>query len=149
MPLHVRKNLRVRNDARYAVSLFIHHHCRHTHHVASVPELRRSTLDRMTGHARQPIAIKRAISFRARSERAGDHADGVVTAIAVASEFDALRPNENIDAGAIEWCPERVGVQRLAPLVIRLLMAMPAVVGAWKRRRLKKRVSDYSAISRQ
>ena len=60
-------------------------------------------------------------------ERSGQNADRVVAAIAVAREFDALGAHENVDAGAIERRAEGIGMQRLAPLVVGLLVAVPAV----------------------
>ena len=45
----------------------------------------------------------------------------------MAGELDALGADEDVDAGAVERSAEGVGVQRLAPLVVGLLVAVPAV----------------------
>jgi len=52
--------------------------------------------------------------------------------VAVACKLNALGANENVDAGAVERGAEGVGVQRLSPLVIGLLVAVAAVLGVGK-----------------
>ena len=56
----------------------------------------------------------------------------------MAREFNPLGANENVDAGAVEGSPEGVGVERLTPLVIGLLVAMTAVGGVGKCRWLEE-----------
>ena len=50
-------------------------------------------------------------------QRARQHGNRIVAAIAMAGEFDAFGADEDVDAGAVERRAEGVGVQRLAPLV--------------------------------
>ena len=53
-------------------------------------------------------------------------------------KLNALGAHQNVHAGAIKRCTKGVGMQRLTPLVIRLLMAVPAVLRVQKGGRLKK-----------
>jgi hypothetical protein len=69
-----------------------------------------------------------------------------VATVAVASKLDPLCPYQDIDAGAIERRAEGIGMQRLAPLMICLLVAMAAVSGIWKSARFKKFVPFTAAL---
>ena len=86
-------------------------------------------------------AIETAIHFRILRQPTRQHADRVVAAIAVPSEFDPLRPQQNIDARAIKRRAERIRVQRLPPVVVSLRMAHSAI------RRLRERAGLNEVIA--
>ena len=71
----------------------------------------------MAGGARKTVLVETAVDVRILSQRAAQDPNGVVTAIAMAREFDTFSARENVDTGAIKRGSERVGVQRLTPLV--------------------------------
>ena len=62
----------------------------------------------------------------------GQNPDRIVATVAVARKFNSLGADQDVHAGAIERRAESIGVQRLAPLVVRLLVAMAAVGGIGK-----------------
>ena len=85
----------------------------------------------MTGHAGEAIGIEtRAVYLGVGSQRAGKHADGIVTTVAVAGEGDAafLVADEDVDAGAVERRAEGIGVQGLPPLMVGLLVTDAAIL---------------------
>ena len=65
-------------------------------------------------------------------QRAREHAHGIVAAIAVAGKLHALGAQENIDALAVKRRAEGVGMEGLAPLVVRLFVAVAAVASIRK-----------------
>ena len=65
-------------------------------------------------------------------ERAGQYANRIMATIAMAGKFDPLGAEQDVYAGAVERRAEGVGVQRLTPLVIGLLVAVPAILGIGK-----------------
>ena len=75
--------------------------------------------------------------------------DRVVAAVAVARELNPLGADQDIDAGAVERRPEGVGVQRLTPLVVGLLVAVAAVGGVGKGAWLEKVPTFGGGVSGQ
>ena len=61
--------------------------------------------------------------------------------------LNSLGAGQNVDAGAIEGRSKRVCMQRLAPLVVGLLVAMAAVGRIRKGVRLKKVVAFHGSIT--
>ena len=127
--------------------MLVDHHGRNSHDEAAVAELCIHALDRVTGHAGQPVAIERAITLSVRVEGAGEDADWVVAAIAMARELNALGVHEDVDAGAIEGRAKGIGVQSLAPFVVGLLVAMATVGGVGKGLRINEGVAYDGGIS--
>src|SRR5580700_1492135 len=66
----------------------------------------------------------------------------------MASEFDALRPRQDVHAGAVKRCAKRVRVQRLPPLAVSFLMAFRAVLRGGKGSRLDEVVAYDLGIPR-
>jgi hypothetical protein len=128
----VSEDLRIRNQAGNPVSLFIDHDGRNGHNETTVAQPGLHALDGMAGGAGQAVAIEGAVHGRAGGNRTGQNTNRIMATIAVACEFDALGADKNVDAGAVERGAEGVGVERLAPLVIGLLVAVPAVLGIGK-----------------
>ena len=73
----------------------------------------------------------------------------IVAAIAVTRKFDPLGAKQNIHAGAIKRRAEGIGVQRLAPLVVSLLVAMTAVRSVRKSVCREKFAAFDSRVSRR
>src|SRR5580698_1601578 len=67
--------------------------------------------------------------------------------VAMAREFDSLGLGEDIEAGAVEGIAECVGMQRLPPQMIGLLVTMTAITGWQKRVRLDKGVAFHRRIA--
>ncbi len=112
--------------------LFIDHDGRNGHNETAVAEPGLHALDRVAGGTGQAVAIEGAVDGRVGVERAGQNANRIVATIAMAGEFDPLGAGKDVDAGAVERRAEGVGVQRLTPLVVGLLVAVPAVFGIGK-----------------
>ena len=72
-----------------------------------------------------------------------------MAAITVPRVFDAFRPDENVDAGAIKRRSKRIRVQRLAPLVVGLLVTMRAVGCVRKSSGLNEIVSFNGYVARR
>ena len=101
----------------------------------------------MAGGSGQAILIEFAVYEGVLREAAAENRDGIVAAIAVAGEFDSFGSDEDVNASPVEGSAKRVGVQRLAPLVVRLLVTVAAVVGRGKRVWLQEGVADYGRIT--
>jgi hypothetical protein len=71
-----------------------------------------------------------------------------MAAIAMARELDSLGVEEDVDAGAVKRSPKRIAMQGLLPLMIGLLVAVPAVRSIRKGIRLQERVAFDGSISR-
>jgi hypothetical protein len=80
----------------------------------------------------RPSSSKWRSTFRILSQSARQDSNGIVAAIAVAGELDALCPGQDVYAGAVERRAKRVRVQRLAPLAICLRMAFGAILALGK-----------------
>jgi hypothetical protein len=63
----------------------------------------------------------------ALGEVAGEQGYGVVAALAVAGELDSLRINKQVDVLEVPRGAKAVGMNRLAPLVVGLVVAVSAV----------------------
>src|ERR1700722_2980554 len=62
-------------------------------------------------------------------------------------ELYAFRTRQNIDAGPVEGRAKRVGMQRLAPLVVRLFVAMSAVLSLGKSAGLNEIVGIGASVT--
>ena len=100
--------------------------------IAAVAGAVVDALDGVADHAGDAVAIEAAIAGSVGVERAREHGDGIVAAIAVAGEGDAFFAQEEVDAGAVEGRAKGVGVEGLTPLVVGLLVAVAAVLGGGK-----------------
>jgi hypothetical protein len=85
--------------------------------------------DGVAGGAGDAFLLKGALFGHALGEVAGEQGDGIVAALAVAGELDALFVDEGVDVFEVPGGAEAVGVDGLAPLVVGLLMAVAAVLG--------------------
>ena len=148
VPVQIRHYLGVGHDARDAVALFIHHHRWYSHHEAPITELGLHALNGMAGRAGQTVAIERPVNRSVRIQSSCQNGDWVMAAVAMPRELDPLRPHNDVHAGAIERRPEGIGMQRLAPLVVRLLMAVAAVSRIGKGAGLEKVATNGRGIAR-
>ena len=103
----------------------------------------------MTGGASQAVLVKGAIDLRVRGQSARQHGDRIVAAIAVPRELDAFGADQDVDAGPVERRAERVGVQRLTPLVVGLFVAMAAILRLRKSAGLNELVALDGSIAGQ
>ncbi len=133
--------------ARNAVSIFIDHHRRNAHDIAGVPFGGFQALNGVANHAGHAVVVELPVHQRVLGERTRKQPDGIMTAIAVAREFDALGVVEQIHTGSVKRLAEGVRVQRLAPLVICLLMAVGAIGGIGKSSRLDEASSLHLGIA--
>src|ERR1700679_2264064 len=83
MTVGVLYDLVVWNLSRDAVAVFIHHHGRNPHNKPAVSASGLQALYGVTDHAGQAVVIEFSVYLRIFSESAAEHADRVVTAIAV------------------------------------------------------------------
>ena len=134
----MRENLRVRNDSGNA------HYLAHRRAPTAHPSRNRRcpALTCTLWIEWQVVQVRPSRSKSGPLSQPGhcarQHRDRVVTAVAMTGKLDSLGSQQDVDAVAIEGRTERVGVERLAPLVVRLLVAMSAVLGIRKRGRLQK-----------
>src|SRR6516164_11486082 len=64
-------------------------------------------------------------------------------------ELDALRADQNVDAGAVERRAEGIRVQRLPPLLVGLFVAVPAIFRGRERPGLNELVVFGGSVSRK
>jgi hypothetical protein len=67
--------------------------------------------------------------------------------VTVPGKLNSFGAKKNIHACPIERRAESIGVQSLAPLVIRLLVAVAAILGIWKSPRLQEIIALGGRIS--
>ncbi len=132
VPVRMREDLLERNFAGDALALRVRHDGGNAEDEAAVAVGGLDAADGVAEHAGQAVLVHLAINMRILGEAAGEDGDGIVAAVAVARELDALGVDQNVDALAIERRAEGVGVQGLPPLVICLLMAVSAIRGVGK-----------------
>ncbi len=85
--------------------------------------------DGVAGGAGDAFLLKWALFGHALRKVAGEQGDGVVAAFAVAGELHAFLVNEGVDVFQIPGGAEAIGMHRLTPLVVGLLVAVAAVFG--------------------
>ncbi len=147
MPVKVGENLRIGHNAWNPLALFVHKDGGHTHDEAAVAQLRLHALYGVAGGARQPIAVEGPIQGRTGIHSSAKYRDRVMAAVTVPGKLNSFGAKQNIHARPVERCAESIGVQRLAPLVIRLLVAVTAIFGIWKGPRLQEIVAFRSGIA--
>src|SRR5271170_4497621 len=122
------EDLAIGHDARHAIALLINHDRRYAHHETSVSQLCLHALDGVARTAGQAIAVERTVKCGTWVKGARQNANWIVAAVTMACVFNPLCPDQDIDTGAVKRCPESIGMQRLTPLMVCLLVAMAAVV---------------------
>ena len=84
---------------------------------------------------------------RIRIHRSAKHRDRVMAAIAMPRKFDSLGAQQNVHARPIERRTKRVRMQRLPPLMVSFLVAMPAVLSIQEGTRLQKVPPHRGSVS--
>ena len=95
-----------RNLAGNSLAVLVYHHRGNAHDVTAVTRSGLQLLDRMTGGASQTVSVKRAIDVRVLRQRAREHGDRIVAAIAMTRELDAFGADQDVDARPVERCAE-------------------------------------------
>src|SRR5580658_1615407 len=103
----------------------------------------------MASQARQTVLIKLAVHLRILSQCPRQGCDGVVAALAVTRELDALLAPQYVDARPVKRRSKRVRVQRLPPMIVRLLVASFAIRRLRKRSRLNEVISLDGRVPRR
>jgi hypothetical protein len=116
---------------------------------AAVPVGRLQLLNRVTSGAGEAVFVEAAIHLRVLRQRSRENPDGVMAAIAVPGELDALGAQQNVDAGAIEGRAKGVRVQRLAPLAVGFLMTASAIRSRQEGLRLNEIVAFDGRVARR
>ena len=122
------QNLGVRDLPGNGLAAFIDKDSGRSHDVAACAagvDLCDGVADR-AGHA---ILIVRALLWCTLGQHAGKESDGIVTAFTMTRVLDTLLRCEKIDVAQVVRDTIGVGVCRLTPLLVRLLMAVTAVLG--------------------
>src|SRR5262249_49606170 len=83
--------------------------------------------NRMADGAGDTLLVIGARELGARSKRARDERDGVVTAFAVARDFDPVLVDQQLDVFLVERLAETISVRRLFPLRVCILVGRRAV----------------------
>ena len=107
-----------------------------------------SLLNGVTSGAGETVFVEAAVHLGILRQRAREHADRVMAAIAVPRKLDAFGPQQNVDAGAIERRAEGIRVQRLPPLAVGFLVAASAIRGGQKGLRWNEVVAFDVGIAR-
>ena len=150
VPLRVRRDLRVAHLTRHRLARLIRNHRRNAHHVTAQPIRRLQLLDRVAHRARNPIIIKPAIRHhRVRRHCARQQRNRRMTSFTMPRRLRAFCLDQQVYILAIEGCPKRIRMQRLTPLVVRSLVAVPAILRRGKCSRLDKIIAFNLGITRQ
>src|ERR1700722_8209263 len=96
----------------------------------------------------ETVAIERPVECGILGEGTRQHTDWIVATVAMAREFDSFCADQDVDAGSIKRGAKRIGMQSLAPFMVRLLMTMAAVRSIRKGTCLKKATAFKGCISR-
>lgn len=140
------------NLAGNAVSVLVDERRRNAHFNTGIAIGGVKTEHGVTGGAGETVGVEaRAVYFRILGKCRAQYADRVVATVAKAGECDATRfvADEKINAGAIEGCAESIGVERLAPLLVSLLVAGAAILRRRKSTGLDKAFSLHLDVTRR
>lgn len=97
----------------------------------------------------QSVLIKRTIDLRVFCQCARNHRNRVVATVAMPGELNALRADQNVDAGAVERRAEGIRVQRLPPLLVGLFVAVRAIFRGRERAGLNELAVFGGSVSRK
>src|ERR1700678_2787119 len=81
----------------------------------------------MAGGAGKAIRVELAIHLRLLRHGSRQHADRIVSTVAVACELNAFCSRQDVYTGTVERRAEGVRVQGLTPLGVRLLVAVSTI----------------------
>ena len=126
-------------------AVFIHEDSGNAHDVAAGAGCV-SGLDGVAGGAGDAFLFEGALLRHSLREVAGEQRDGIVAAFAVAGELHAFLVDEHVDVLQIPGGAEGVGMNRLAPLVIGLLVTVAAVLGGVEAARIEKLAVDRHGV---
>jgi len=102
MPIEVRHDLRIRRHSRHPIAVFIHQHRGHSHHVPAVAQRRLHFLNRVAGHARQPILIELPVHHRVLRQPARQHCHRVMATVAMPRKLDSLGVQQYVHARPVK-----------------------------------------------
>src|SRR5277367_3512219 len=143
------EDLSIWHNTWHAIALLINHDRRYAHHETSITQLRLHALNGVARTAGQAIAVERTVKCGTWVKGARQNADWIVAAVTMACVFNPLCPDQDIDTGAVKRCPESIGMQRLTPLMVCLLVAMAAVFSIRKGSWFKKVATLSGRVSGQ
>ena len=123
------KDVVVRNRPGHRRAIFVQHHRRHAHHVASRAAGALDLLDRMADHAGHAVFIEAAIHRGIFAQRAGEQRRRIVATFAMPRVLDALAHDDQVHILDVKRIAKRIGVRRFAPLAVRIFVALGAVSG--------------------
>ena len=129
--IQMRQNLAIRDRSRDRRAGLIDQNSRNSHDKATGAACVH-LLDRVADGAGHAVLIVRAFARRGIGQGTGDQRDRVVAALAVPRIGNAFLRSQQVHVLQIVGDPVRVRMGGLSPLRVRLLMAVPAILGGGK-----------------
>lgn len=115
--------------SRNGISLCVYDHCRDSHDIGGQSVRWLKFLDGVANRAGDTVLVEAPIRIPGmRGQRPGQKCDGIVAAFAMPGVGDAIGCYEQIDILLVERLAERIGMQRLTPLMVGSLVAVAASI---------------------